>query len=83
MTLFDIKRFSEIRDREWSRNTLRPPLNPKEIFLDIRYYWNVYKYHKWRFQKRLKFIFLRFLQRFSYNLGWILMGLKRRRPNSI
>lgn len=72
MTHFEIKEFSEIKEPGWSYNTLKPPLEFNEILMDFKYQWRMYSQSNLRFQKKLRFILLRFMQRFAYNFGWIL-----------
>ena len=71
MTLFDLSRFSEIKNPEWNANTLKPPLKIKEILLDFKIQWSSYCHSNIRFLKRIKFLILRVFQRFAYNIGWI------------
>ena len=72
MTLFDLSRFSEIRNPGWNINTLRPPLKMNEILLDFEIQWKSYCYSNVPLFKRVKFIILRIFQRVAYNIGWIL-----------
>ncbi len=72
MTLFDLSRFSDIKNPGWNVNTLRPPLKINEILLDFKIQWNSYCYNNFHLFKRVKFFILRIFQRLAYNLGWIL-----------
>lgn len=76
MTYFEIKEFSEIKEPGWNYNTLKPPLDLQEILMDFKYQWWTYSQTKLRFQKKLKFILLRFMQRVAYNFGWMLATIK-------
>jgi hypothetical protein len=72
MTLFDVKNFSEIKEPGWHYNTLKPPLKFNEILLDFKYQWSAYSHDNLNNFKKVKFLILRIMQRFAYNLGWIL-----------
>ncbi len=76
MTLFDLSRFSEIRNPGWNISTLRPPLKMNEVLLDFKIQWKSYCYSKFPFLKRIEFFILRIFQRFAYNIGWILSTRK-------
>ena len=71
MTLFDLSRFSEIKNPDWNANTLKPPLKIKEILLDFKIQWSSYYHSNIPFLKRFKFLILRIFQRIAYNAGWI------------
>ena len=72
MTLFDSKKFSEIKEPGWNYNTLRPQLKIKEVVSDLKNQWYSYYSNELKSYKRMKFIVLRIFQRIAYNLGWIL-----------
>jgi len=76
MTHFEIKEVSEIKEPGWNYNTLKPPLDLREILMDFKYQWWTYSQTNLSFQKKLKFIILRFMQRFAYNSGWMLATKK-------
>ena len=79
MTLFDSKKFTEIREPGWNYKTLRPPLKIKEVVDDLRNQWYSYNSSKLKSYKRIKFIVLRIFQRIAYNLGWILETNKHKK----
>ena len=73
MTLFELNnKISEITSPGWNSDTLKPPYSIKEVMLDFRFQWFLYRSKQISFQKRLFFIILRVFQRFSYNLGWFI-----------
>ena len=76
MTYFEIKKLSEIKEPGWNYNTLRPPLELHEILMDFKYQWRTYSQSNLRFQKKMRFIILRFMQRFAYNFGWRLATIE-------
>jgi len=63
--------FSEIKEKGWNLNTLKPPLKFIEILKDFKYQWQKYRYKKLSIKKCGLFLILRAFQRLSYNIGWI------------
>ena len=76
MTFFEIKEISEIKEPGWNYNTLSPPLHLSEILMDFKYQFLTYSKSNLTLKKKLGFIILRVMQRFAYNLGWILITNK-------
>ncbi|MHA1755970.1 MAG: hypothetical protein ACTSVV_04310 [Promethearchaeota archaeon] len=68
--------YSEIKNEEWNFNTLKPPLKINHILKDIINAWNTYREEIPSLKRRFAFIFLRILQRISYNLGWVIYSEK-------
>jgi len=82
MTLFEFNnKTSEIKSSGWNSDTLRPPFGIKEVLLDFRYQWFLYRSKQISIEKRLAFIILRIFQRFSYNLGYFLASRKFRKKS--
>ena len=79
MTLFDTKKFSEIKEPGWDYNTLKPPLRIKEVMNDPKNQYYSYSSSKLKSYKRIRFFVLRIFQRFAYNLGWMLETNKHKK----
>ena len=83
MTLFDFNSHSEIKEKDWDVNTLRPPLSFKEILIDLKIQLMLYYFNSNNYMKILKFLLLRIIQRFSYNLGWFISLKKFRKIKNL
>ena len=75
-----IDEYSEVHSKDWTYNTLQPPkITVKNVYLDLKWHLKLYKEANLPIQIRLKFVYLRLLQRINYNRGWKNAGAASKR----
>lgn len=75
MTLYN---FKNPKKKHYSRkdyDSLRPPLTFREILIDLKAHWHRYALFNLSMKERIILIGLSIIQRISYNLGWLRIGL--------
>ncbi len=71
MTQILISDYSEVNAPGWAYDTLRPPkITLYNLYKDIKWHLKLYRKGNLPLKVRIQFVYLRIVQRISYNKGW-------------